>query len=175
MSVADALLADSLGLLEQGVLLLEELDDALYALPEPALGLAGVGAHLRHCVDFYRRFLDGLEDRRVDYDRRQRDARLETDRGYALERLRELVVELRARAGQLPDAALSVKSDSPDSRPLWTASSVERELLALFSHTIHHYALMAVVLRKNGHPPRESFGVAPSTLRHWRSHQPCAR
>ena len=51
----------------------------------------------------------------------------------------------------------------------WADSSVERELQVLLSHTVHHYALIAVALRLHGHPVDEEFGVAPSTLRYWAS------
>ena len=49
----------------------------------------------------------------------------------------------------------------------WPESTLERELYVLVSHTIHHYALVAVLLRTLGVDPGPEFGVAPSTLRHW--------
>jgi hypothetical protein len=42
-----------------------------------------------------------------------------------------------------------------------------RELQFLLSHTVHHYALMALILRLQGFNPAAEFGVAPSTLQHW--------
>jgi hypothetical protein len=50
----------------------------------------------------------------------------------------------------------------------WCRSTVARELQFLLSHTIHHYALIALVLRLQGFTTGEEFGVNPSTLRHWR-------
>jgi uncharacterized damage-inducible protein DinB len=45
---------------------------------------------------------------------------------------------------------------------------VGRELQFLASHTLHHYALIAALLRLQGVEPGEEFGVAPGTLEHRR-------
>ena len=47
-------------------------------------------------------------------------------------------------------------------------STVRRELIFLVSHTVHHYALIAVMLRHQAVGLPADFGVAPSTLRHQR-------
>jgi hypothetical protein len=60
--------------------------------------------------------------------------------------------------------SLAVKQDSV----VWSYSSIGRELQFLLSHTIHHYALIALALRLQGYEPSAEFGVAPSTLQYWR-------
>jgi hypothetical protein len=57
----------------------------------------------------------------------------------------------------------------------WSQSSVTRELQALLSHTVHHYALIALMLQLNGFEVPEELGVAPSTLRRWRETASCAQ
>jgi hypothetical protein len=57
----------------------------------------------------------------------------------------------------------------------WSRSTAARELQFLVSHTVHHYALIAFILRANGIDPGADFGVAPSTLAHRKSQQSCAR
>ncbi len=47
-----------------------------------------------------------------------------------------------------------------------TDSTLERELAMLASHTVHHYAIVALLLRIKGVVVPETFGVAPSTQRH---------
>ena len=42
-----------------------------------------VGAHLRHVIEHYQRFLIGTRDGEVNYDARQRDMRIATDRNLA--------------------------------------------------------------------------------------------
>jgi hypothetical protein len=48
-------------------------------------------------------------------------------------------------------------------------SSTGRELQTLSSHTIHHFALIAMTLRVLGHKVDRDFGMAPSTLRYMSS------
>lgn len=47
-----------------------------------------------------------------------------------------------------------------------SVSSLGRELQLLISHTVHHYAMMALVLRGQGIDPGPEFGVALSTFRY---------
>lgn len=178
MSTRRRLVHDNVELLGQGLALLESLDDDLYARPEPAVSSSGIGSHLRHVLDYYGRFLAGFAEGRLDYDLRARDARVETERAYASEQLRSLLEELRSVASTEPvPARLAVKMDARDegdAAPPWSSSSVERELQFLSSHTVHHYALIAVILRLNGVEPDETFGVAPSTQRYWKESRACA-
>ncbi|MCP3919659.1 MAG: DinB family protein [bacterium] len=163
MRTTQTLLQDNIDVLRQGLTLIAGLEPELYAKPEPGLGISRIGSHVRHVVDFYERLFEGLETGRLDYDARRRDPRVETDAAVAVEQIEALVERLAATVS--PDhRALETKQDSRDA---WTASSVERELAFVLSHTVHHYALIAVVLRANGVEPGEKFGVAPSTLRHW--------
>jgi len=57
----------------------------------------------------------------------------------------------------------------------WSSSTVMRELQALLSHTVHHFALIGVMLQLNGFEIPEEFGVASSTLNRWRSAKVCAQ
>ncbi|MFT5050292.1 MAG: hypothetical protein ACI8QZ_001693 [Chlamydiales bacterium] len=43
------------------------------------------------------------------------------------------------------------------------------------SHTVHHFALIAVILRLDGRSVRARFGVTPSTLRHREATRECVR
>ena len=166
MSTLFTLIQDNVGLLRQGVGLLAELEDELYARSEPELGGSGVGVHFRHCIDFYARLLEGLPAGRIDYDLREREARLETDRGLALRRLGELIADLRQLEDGEPSAPVRVRAECADPDSDGAPSSLERELQALLSHTVHHFSLVAVALRLAGRKPPENFGVALSTLNH---------
>lgn len=198
MSTVQNLLHDNVRLLEQGLALLAGLDEETYRSPRPDAGLSGAGSHVRHCIDFYDRFLESLAEdatgeetgeetgprARLDYDRRQRDERLERCPRTARAKIRGVIEALRERVPARAGRALVVKADAEgvtaDDAP-WADSSVERELQVLLSHTVHHYALIAVALRLHGHPVDEEFGVAPSTLRYWatlerrREPRACAR
>jgi uncharacterized damage-inducible protein DinB len=166
--------AENIHQLEQGIELIRRLDDALFvACPESPFP-GGVGAQVRHCVDFYDCLLASLDGGRVDYMKRVRDPRTETDRAHAMDRLRELIDALEQLGRGQAERELQVRSEaSPDAdgESAWARSSVRRELEFLLSHTIHHYALVVVLLRLHGFTMPaglKGFGVAPSTERHWR-------
>lgn len=162
-------------LLRQGADVIGRLRDDVYSASTPLLPGGTIGKHMRHCVEFYQAFLDGLSAGAVDYESRGRDPVLEEVRGAMIGRLTRLADDLEA----LPESALSrpirAKGEgAPLAEPPedWPASTVGRELYVLASHTVHHYALVAVLLRTLGEDPGESFGVAPSTLRHWKALRP---
>jgi uncharacterized damage-inducible protein DinB len=160
-------MASNLAVLQQAVDLVERLDDHAFTQLNPALALSSVGSHLRHCLDFYQCLLSGLVLGRINYDDRQRDAQVEQHRHLALIRLKAVIQGL----GQLPQnvethtvkVCLEGGLDSEQS-----PSTIKRELQFLLSHTVHHYALIALALRTQGLDPGAEFGVAPSTLQHWR-------
>ena len=162
-------------LLEDVMRLLERLDDEVYAKTSVLSPRSSVGAHVRHCLDFYKAFLSGLESGRIDYNCRQRDSLIETNRRYAIQEIHQLIAELRERLSIFRIAPILITTEDGSSRESWCGSSVVRELEFLRSHTIHHYSLMAILLRFEGIEPGEEFGVAPSTLRHWQAEATCAQ
>ncbi len=174
MKPEDRLAADNVLYLDQGVDLLRRLDDDRFCASPDRLYRGGVGAQFRHCLDFYMSFLDGLAMGRVDYSQRRRDPMLETSREHALAAARGVSERLFAIGSGEAGRSLLVRSEEPPPRSgalEWSGSTVGRELQFLVSHTIHHYALIAAVLKLQGHDVRRDFpefGVAPSTLSHWR-------
>lgn len=155
-------------LLEQGATLAAGLDaDGLAACSELSPD-GSVGAHLRHVADFVQVFLRAIEHGTIDYDQRERDPRLEREPRRAAANLRRLAGELARLAVLAPERELRVRSETNLVGPHWQRSSLARELVVLLSHTVHHYALIAVLLRARGSTPPADFGVAPSTLAHWR-------
>ena len=168
------LITSCIGLLEDGMRLLERLDDEVYTKTSVLSPRSSVGTHLRHCLDFYRSFLSGFESGRIDYNCRQRDSLIETDRRYAIQEIHQLIEALRERLSIFRIAPILITTEDGSSRGSCCGSSVVRELEFLRSHTIHHFSLMAILLRFEGIDPGEEFGVAPSTLRHWQEEAACA-
>jgi uncharacterized damage-inducible protein DinB len=160
----DALIAANLAVLTQGAQVLARLDDARYARRAQAWQAAGVGGHIRHCLDSYASFLRGVESGLIDYDCRARDERIERDRHYAQTRIAAVMAALRGLRPDLSATHLQARQDSPH----WAVTSLERELQFLLSHTVHHFALVALLLRAQGFEVSADFGVAPSTLAYWR-------
>ena len=167
--------------LAQALELLDGLSPEAYAARPASFERGGIGVHLRHVLDHYDAFLDGLPAGRVDYEARERDAATEVELEVGRSRLRATIARLETmptHAG--PTGSLEVGLDleprvDGEPAPLGR-SSIARELQYLAAHTVHHFALIAVVLRLSGQEPHGDFGVAPSTLRHERSGSgACAR
>lgn len=160
------LLLANCGLLQQGIDLLARHDDASYCRADAKTFGSGIGPHFRHVLDHYKSFLAGAADGFIDYDRRVRDTLMETDRGAALAEMAATRASLSVAELDLDaavDVGVSASISGPDYR---SRSSVGRELQFLVSHTVHHYALIAIASRILGVRPDESFGVAPSTLKY---------
>lgn len=169
------LLDQNAELIHQGIRLLRELpDDAYTSDRQPGLEAPAIGPHFRHCLDFYLCFLDGLERRIVDYDSRDRRPDVESDRATAIETLAAAAGRIAAlEPGRLTERIAVHPEAAPAGERV--ESTVGRELQFLASHTVHHYALIALALRLGGHPAPSAFGVAPSTLEHWRREGRVAR
>ena len=164
-----ALIATNIRWMRQALRLLERLDDSVYSGTAPGFAPHRVGAHLRHILEFYQCFLDGLDSLHIDYDSRQRDESIEPSRHTASIAIKSIIHALDTRAEvreerivwvRMEDAEASGAGDS------FMESSLSRELQVLGSHTVHHFALIAMTLRAHGVQMDPDFGMATSTLRH---------
>lgn len=159
-----SILHDITGSIQQAVDLLEGLPPELYTKTYPPAYESPIGAHLRHNIDHYHSFCQGLANGEIDYDHRCRDPRLERDLPLAISILRGVMADLSELDGEDLDRSVRVKMDCGDQSE-WSQSSLKRELQFLLSHTVHHYAIIAIVCRSEGHALPHTFGVAPSTLK----------
>ena len=169
---------DNLDTLQQGLAVLERITEEDYRAPVPACFNAAAGGHVRHVIEHYESLLRGLASGRVDYENRPRDPDVERNPATAAQRVRDLLARLDTLADEPADGPLLVRSETAplDSTHPWAGSSLLRELEFLLSHTVHHYALIAIQCRLRGMTLDPDFGMAPSTLRHRQRHAaPCAR
>lgn len=174
LSPVAAAIAANLAVIRQGIALIAELGPARYAARQPLCFGASVGGHMRHILEHYQSFLRGLTDGEIDYERRARDPLVENDADYARDLLEAVADELADLAPTLANHSLHLCAETAPG--IATATTVLRELEFLLSHTIHHYALVAVMARLQGCEPPAEFGVAPSTLRfQQRAAASCAR
>ncbi len=167
---ARVLAEDNRLILQSGVDLIERLDDRLFC-GDPAAAWDGVGKQFRHLIDFYESFLRGIESGSVDYVSRAREPELECSRERSCHRLRSLAERLAGLAERAGDSTIRVKAERPvndNGDEIWSRSSTARELQFLMSHTIHHFALIKALLATQRFEAPSEFGVAPSTLQHWR-------
>jgi uncharacterized damage-inducible protein DinB len=155
--------------LRQAQELLGQISDSAYATSPPALAPHRVGGHLRHILEFYECFLDGLAYSHIDYDARKRDLAVEKNRHAALAKIRSIMQALESESRLREDSIVWVRMEDAEASDIaepFMTSSIGRELQTLSSHTIHHFALIAVTLRMLGYEVDRDFGMAPSTLRY---------
>jgi hypothetical protein len=154
--------------LRQAITLIGSIADGAFTMSPQGMEPHRVGAHLRHILEFYECFLDGVESGHIDYDARRRDHLLERSRTAAIEKMRSMINRLQTTRGLSGDSVVFVRMEDVEAGELpdpFLLTSVARELQALSSHTIHHFALMAMTLRLHGCEVNRDFGMAPSTLR----------
>lgn len=168
MPVERDLIADNIELLLQIEDLIEPLDDRSFVESPVGLLHSGIGSHIRHCLDFYDCFLRGIGEGLIDYDHRDRDLACERDRKAALERMALTAAMLRELAGIDLERSCRVILEGCNRREeAPSRSTLRRELQFLVSHTVHHCALVAVILNWQGRKVPRDFGVAPSSITHW--------
>lgn len=153
--------------LEQETNLIECLNDDEYQSDEVGPFRSSVGKHLRHNLDHFTAFFEGLVSGRVDYETRQRNHSVENSRSDCGAKIRWCVEQL-SHTERLADQKILVRVE--DGKPFeiatWVHSSTGRELQFLLGHTVHHHAIIAMLLSQREVPIPEGFGVAPSTQRY---------
>jgi len=131
---------------------------------------ASVGTHLRHVIERFQCFFNGLSSSRIDYDGRKRDLSIANNpeaANFAFASIKKRLESLKDSDPALP--VLSVQelvllSETPAN----ISSTLGRELLGLIAHTTHHLAIVALLARSMGYQLDRDFGKAPSTIRHER-------
>ncbi len=155
------------GILRQGIELLEALDDDEYVRPVGIAFDSTIGGHYRHCLEHVEPLVVGAASV-IDYDARQRDPAVETNRRRALCRTEDL---LRDCLAMDPDtlflpvrARYKVSYESPKEPA--ADSTLGREFMFAVSHAVHHFALVAIMARLQGIRLPENLGMAPSTAKY---------
>src|SRR5262245_32548650 len=99
------IVAAAVAILAQGEDLVCALSVENYTRRVPLAFNGSIGGHYRHCLDHFTSLLGGLGSDEVDYDHRERDARMESQPDFAL----CLTQQIRLRLQGVPVSAL----DSP--------------------------------------------------------------
>src|SRR5947209_20572758 len=88
------LVASNISCLRQLEVLLNSIDDETYVAAPAQMPDQRAGGHVRHVIEFYDCFLNGLELSHVDYDSRKRDYVIEASRTAALSKIGALLTSL---------------------------------------------------------------------------------
>jgi hypothetical protein len=158
----NVLISSNQQLLDQAISLIRSQTPEDYVLPCETVFSSTIGQHIRHCVEHYEEFLNAVQvNRALDYEKRPRDVNVETDPDEAVRRLGGIRDGFHSALGECREIAVW---DNGAVTP--ASSSVSRELQFLLSHTVHHFALIAVIASLRGLCVPRDFGIAPSTLKY---------
>ena len=164
---------DNIDVLKQGRELIQNISTNTYRNAFPGMKNGTIGAHFRHCLEVYQCFINGLDEACVDYDNRPRSEDLENDPYMAIATIDRIIRDLELMCSSTGGSSLKIICwNNDNTREMNFDTSFGRELMYLFSHSIHHYALIKMILLHHGIPVDDRFGVAPSTLVHWENTKP---
>ncbi|MFT3678889.1 MAG: hypothetical protein QM791_01375 [Ferruginibacter sp.] len=145
-------------------LVLNELSDEVYCKPSNHLFKATIGQHVRHIIELFIELDKGYETGLVNYEKRKRDYRIETNRFFAASLLDELLNTFNRMDKQLMLEA-GFTADKDDIIHIHT--NYYRELAYNIEHTIHHMALIRVGINElSTIEMDENFGIASATVKY---------
>ncbi|KAF8898389.1 hypothetical protein BD779DRAFT_1483656 [Infundibulicybe gibba] len=153
--------------LQQGVDLLDYLssDDQL-SKDSQFLPGSTIGKHLRHARDHFRLLAECISSPPpyiLSYDRRTRNAAMETNRASAREALLATIQQLEDLVPNVDmDEQMTLNAVTPHMQVFETTFG--RELWFAALHCIHHWSMVRVVAGELKIKLSDDFGFAPSTL-----------
>ena len=163
MKLAEA----SITILNQLREVIEQIKDEDFKRPIPVLSNGTIGQHTRHTLEFFICLIDGRNEKEINYDLRNHDKLIESDRKVALAVVQSIQEFLDK---QVDDFDLTFKANYQihGNEDLTIRSSFYRELAYNIEHAIHHMALMKVGVRalEREITLPDHFGVASSTVRY---------
>lgn len=151
-------------LLHENIELLKEVSDSLYTDYNPILN-GSLAGHFRHIIEYYNVFFEGLEQQKIIYSARKRDKSIEICCQNAILAIEKIQKQLSDLANY-ENISLYIADDLPDDIEATLKSNLARELLAVYTHTIHHDAIikMGILSTAPGTKIPHHFGIAPSTI-----------
>jgi uncharacterized damage-inducible protein DinB len=124
-----------------------------------------IGGHVRHVLDHVSALVEASPRKVLSYDHRTRGTAAESVPSAAVHEMMRLDAALQHVSEERLDELIAVAAVmSPTGESIAGWSTLARELAFVMSHTIHHQAIIALLLEAQGYAtPDEHFGVAPTT------------
>lgn len=145
--------------LYQIVDLIQQLSNEEFCKKHSELSEASIGEHTRHIIELYQCLLQNYENGCINYDLRKRNILIQTDVKEASKSIENLIISIEKENKNL------TLTQGENSNQLTIETNYYRELLYNLEHSIHHQALIKVVLQKFKHVKvSNDFGVARSTI-----------
>lgn len=162
-------------LLGQLAELIDQLEPDQYNARPDSTRCGAIGGHVRHTLDHVIAWLHGTQGESINYDDRQRGTDVETNPSTAGRVIARCLTQLEAvPADIMPNTVAVFTSMTSDGALVRLPSTHARELAFVFSHTIHHNAIIGTIARALKVELPEQFGMAPSTIA-YRDRDGCAQ
>ncbi|MCU0439963.1 MAG: hypothetical protein MUC49_18920 [Raineya sp.] len=140
---------------------LAQLNTQEYIRPEISLSNATIGQHTRHIIELFQCLINEYSLGTVNYDKRKRNKEIENNLSVAVTALQEIQNDINQSNKEI------VVHYELAGEEVIIQSNYYRELMYNLEHCIHHQALIKVALLNMPHIRiNDTFGVAPSTIKH---------
>ena len=139
--------------------LMNQLSHEEYSSSCRELSNATIGEHTRHIIEMFQCLENQYDLGIVNYDKRERNVRIQTDTAFAIEKIVSIQQNLVKENKNLTLLQII------DGEEIHIESNYFRELLYNLEHCIHHQALIKVaILQCDTVKIDPNFGVARSTI-----------
>lgn len=143
--------------------IVEDLPDEVFTA-KSGRASGSIGEHVRHALDHARALLSLRDGEELTYDARLRGTPVESSTSAAGDAIRRTCRDLDAlNDGPLDRPIRLYLIEEPGRSPSEMTSTVGREIAFVVQHTIHHCALIGLLLERRGVSTPARFGYAPST------------
>ena len=124
-----------------------------------------IGMHIRHIIEFFNCLLIGTDKGHICYDDRKRDLRLETDKQYILDSIKQIVQKLEVIENKEVNLSANYFMEGITET---ISTSITRELVYNIEHAVHHMAIINIAINHSFQHIElsEFFGIAQSTVAH---------
>lgn len=142
---------------------LHQLTAIQYTQPSKILFNANIGQHVRHVVELFLCLENGYATGVVNYEKRKRDYKIESDKDFAIQLIKDIYHRL-----ERPNIDLLMEAEDYEevSGVVAIPSNYYREIAYNLEHTIHHMALIRVGINEvSSLVLPDEFGVAYSTIK----------
>ena len=154
-------------ILDQLELVIEHVKDEHFSLPIATLNNSTIGQHMRHTLEFFTCLMQHHQTGVINYDKRDHDTVIESQRTVALELIKELkkfVAHTNEDKALILEANYSIDEDET----MQINTNYFRELTYNIEHAIHHMAIIKIGLKEVAPYVTipDHFGVATSTIKY---------
>ena len=159
----EILIADHNHLISEIIALLYKINNNVYNKNSSFLINHSIGKHFRHIHDFYIQFCNGLKNKNIYYDDRKRNAKLESNCRVMIKAFEEIQNKIHIKE----NSDLIIHYQTQNDLKHKIKSNIIRELVFIYSHSIHHLAMIRTVLEnEHGFVFGDNMGFSLSTIKH---------